>query len=103
VVEAKSSMCPGSDSNGHFPNTNLEHLEVHQPSLFVYGFGADQLGDAVCTASYGASDVSVTVYGEMKRLNCKGSGRGLFSTRISVFARKVRESPRKRTDDRKIN
>jgi len=52
---------------------------------------------------YGASDVGVTVYGKMKRFHCKGSGRGLFSDWVSIFARKVRESPRKSPDERKIN
>jgi hypothetical protein len=77
VVEAKSRLCPGSDSD-YFQNTNLKHIKAHQPSLCT-DLGQINLATPFVLHHYGVSDVSVTEYGEMKRMNCKGSGRGLFS------------------------
>ena len=87
---------------GYLANTNVKHLEVHQPSLCT-DLGQTNMAMPFELHRYGASDISVTVYDELKRFNCTGSSRGLSSNGISIFAWKFPESPRTRPDERKLS
>jgi hypothetical protein len=92
----KSSFCTGRDSNW----LPAAHKSKAFSSISDFCLCADlwrvNLAMLLVLHRYGASDVSMSMYDELEMLRCKGSGRGLFSNKISVFTRKFRESPVRR-------
>ena len=92
----KSSLCTGRDSNW-IPSAH-KFKAFRNTSAFCLCADLWRVNWAMMLVlnRYGASDVSVSMYYELKRVHCKGSGRGLFSNTISVFTRKFRESPFRR-------